>query len=85
VKPHPGELSRVELVAAIALLKPKARLAPSEEALAASTARRLETMAANRAETARVEAERRAAAFAVAEGEGLRPPTRCHLRTTNCW
>jgi hypothetical protein len=49
-KPHPGELSRMELVAAIALLKPKARVAPTDEALAASTAKRLETMAAAKAE-----------------------------------
>jgi hypothetical protein len=60
-KPHPGELSRMELVAAIALLKPKARVAPTDEALAASTAKRLETMAAAKAERVAEVAAARAA------------------------
>jgi hypothetical protein len=59
---HAGALTGDELRAAIDGLRPKARVAPTDDALALATAKRLETMAANKAElVAEVEAARVAA------------------------
>jgi hypothetical protein len=56
-KPHPGELSRAELAAAIALLKPKQRVPPTDAEAAAAQAKALATRRINQAEAA-AEAER---------------------------